>query len=182
MAKLQQAAHHKAKVCSFQRMDLDRIAELLRPFIGEEPLPQLLLQQVDTYVDLLLRWNARVNLTAIRDPETIVTRHFGESLFAARLITDCQPSAGSAIRELPHWRMSVPAQAFLAFPSSYSCRSRSDLNRVAEQESHFSARSAAGAETGSRGGILRRAEQWGKQATIVSLRAVEQFECVLPPR
>jgi len=33
---------------------------------------------------MLLRWNARINLTAIRDPEDIVPRHFGESLFAAR--------------------------------------------------------------------------------------------------
>jgi 16S rRNA (guanine527-N7)-methyltransferase len=31
----------------------------------------------------LLRWNARINLTAIRNPEEIVTRHFGESLFTA---------------------------------------------------------------------------------------------------
>ena len=31
-----------------------------------------------------LRWNDRVNLTAIREPEEIVTRHFGESIFAAR--------------------------------------------------------------------------------------------------
>jgi 16S rRNA (guanine527-N7)-methyltransferase len=41
------------------------------------------LQQILTYLDLLLRWNARVNLTAVREPEEIVTRHFGESLFAA---------------------------------------------------------------------------------------------------
>jgi 16S rRNA (guanine527-N7)-methyltransferase len=42
------------------------------------------LQSISTYINLLLRWNARINLTAIRDPEEIVTRHFGESLFAAR--------------------------------------------------------------------------------------------------
>ncbi|MGB2602112.1 MAG: 16S rRNA (guanine(527)-N(7))-methyltransferase RsmG [Candidatus Sulfotelmatobacter sp.] len=36
------------------------------------------------YIDILRRWNARINLTAIRDPEEIVTRHFGESLFVAR--------------------------------------------------------------------------------------------------
>src|ERR1019366_3265140 len=44
------------------------------------------LQNILTYIDLLLRWNARINLTAIRDPEEIVTRHFGESLFAARCL------------------------------------------------------------------------------------------------
>lgn len=31
-----------------------------------------------------MRWNSRISLTAIRDPEQIVTRHFGESLFLAR--------------------------------------------------------------------------------------------------
>ena len=34
------------------------------------------------YLDLLLRWNERTNLTAIREPGRIVQRHFGESLFA----------------------------------------------------------------------------------------------------
>jgi 16S rRNA (guanine527-N7)-methyltransferase len=41
------------------------------------------LQHISTYIDILLRWNARINLTAIRNEEEIVTRHFGESLFAA---------------------------------------------------------------------------------------------------
>ena len=43
-----------------------------------------LLRSISTYIDILLRWNARINLTAIRDPEEIVLRHFGESLFVAR--------------------------------------------------------------------------------------------------
>src|SRR6185312_8178771 len=42
------------------------------------------LTSISTYIDLLIRWNSRITLTAIRDPEQIVTRHFGESLFAAR--------------------------------------------------------------------------------------------------
>ncbi len=78
-----------------------RIAELLQPFLsripnpchsesgqrpGEEPavLSPTQLQGISTYIDILLRWNARTNLPAIRKPEEIVTRHFGESLFAAR--------------------------------------------------------------------------------------------------
>lgn len=36
------------------------------------------------YLDLLLKWNARLNLTAIRGPEEIVQRHFVECIFAAR--------------------------------------------------------------------------------------------------
>jgi 16S rRNA (guanine527-N7)-methyltransferase len=39
-----------------------------------------------TYLDLLLRWNQKINLTAIRTPEECVTRHFGESLYLARWI------------------------------------------------------------------------------------------------
>jgi 16S rRNA (guanine(527)-N(7))-methyltransferase RsmG len=80
-----------------------RIAELLEPFLGSAatpnhfhsepgqrpgPEPAFLtpaqLQHISTYIDILLRWNVRINLTAIRDPEDIVPRHFGESLFAAR--------------------------------------------------------------------------------------------------
>src|SRR5665811_2599333 len=67
-------------------METARIAELLAPFTGGETLPPRLLEALLRYLDLLLRWNARVNLTAVRDPETIVTRHFGESLFAARVL------------------------------------------------------------------------------------------------
>ena len=69
-------------------MDPARIAALLAPFLG--PVEddgadlQKLFRDISTYIDILLRWNARLNLTAIRDPDQIVTRHFGESLFAAR--------------------------------------------------------------------------------------------------
>ena len=58
------------------------IAELLTPYLPEAPAT--LIPQLSAYLDLLLKWNARTNLTAIRDPEEIVRRHFGESLFAAR--------------------------------------------------------------------------------------------------
>ena len=66
-----------------------RIADLLQPFLQEANDGRLtandaLCKRISTYIDILLHWNARINLTAIRDPEEIVTRHFGESLFAAR--------------------------------------------------------------------------------------------------
>jgi 16S rRNA (guanine527-N7)-methyltransferase len=65
-------------------MDPARITELLEPFLGTTRLTESQLNRISTYIDILLRWNARINLTAIRSPEEIVTRHFGESLFAAR--------------------------------------------------------------------------------------------------
>jgi 16S rRNA (guanine527-N7)-methyltransferase len=58
-----------------------RIAALLAPYLGDAPTPADLLSQLSAYLDLLVRWNARTNLTAIRDPERMVERHFGESLF-----------------------------------------------------------------------------------------------------
>ena len=64
-------------------MDSARIAALLGPFLDRSLAPAQL-DQISTYIDLLLRWNARTNLTAIRNPDQIVTRHFGESFFLAR--------------------------------------------------------------------------------------------------
>jgi len=62
-----------------------QIATLLTPYFEGEAPPELY-PQISTYLDLLLKRNARTNLTAIRDPQEIVRRHFGESLFAARHI------------------------------------------------------------------------------------------------
>jgi 16S rRNA (guanine(527)-N(7))-methyltransferase RsmG len=79
-----------------------RIAELLEPFLESTTLDRGLttadLARISTYIDILLRWNARINLTAIRDPEQIVTRHFGESLFAARHLFPHRTIASAAER------------------------------------------------------------------------------------
>ena len=42
------------------------------------------LEQITAYLALLEKWNARINLTAIRDEAGILTRHFGESFFLAQ--------------------------------------------------------------------------------------------------
>ena len=64
------------------------IAHLLQPFIQ---LDETRLRSISIYIDLLLKWNARMNLTAIREPNEIVQRHFGESLFAAKYLLDQHP-------------------------------------------------------------------------------------------
>jgi 16S rRNA (guanine527-N7)-methyltransferase len=64
-------------------MDTARIPALLVPYLRQSLSP-FQLDQISIYIDLLQRWNARINLTAIRNEEEIVTRHFGESLFMAR--------------------------------------------------------------------------------------------------
>ncbi len=67
------------------------IASLLQPFYPETN--GLLLEQLSRYLDLLMKWNVRTNLSAIRDPEEVVRRHFGESLFTALHL----PSKGSLL-------------------------------------------------------------------------------------
>ena len=42
--------------------------------------------QIQQYTELLLRWNEKVNLTAIRDPLEILYRHFCESMYGAVVI------------------------------------------------------------------------------------------------
>jgi hypothetical protein len=63
-------------------VDQTRLHQLLQPF-GLDLTPEKA-EKTLAYLTLLLRWNQKINLTAIRDPEECVTRHFGESLFIAR--------------------------------------------------------------------------------------------------
>jgi 16S rRNA (guanine527-N7)-methyltransferase len=108
-------------------VDSARIADLLSPFLTspchseersdeESAVPSLgtvQLHQISTYLDLLLRWNVRINLTAVRGPEHIVTRHFGESLFAARcLFPDTgAPSAATSAQYPPDVQRDHPPGA-----------------------------------------------------------------------
>jgi 16S rRNA (guanine527-N7)-methyltransferase len=86
-------------------MDANRISELLRPFLtaGAALEPVTLnsdqLRSISTYIDLMLRWNARINLTAVREPDAIITRHFGDSLFLAACLVPAAAITGS---KLPH--------------------------------------------------------------------------------
>src|SRR5246500_559915 len=97
-------------------MKPDRTAELLEPSLAPSTRPferchsearsaeesavlaAAQLQSISTYIDILQRWNARINLTAIRDEEEIVTRHFGESLFAARHLFRPCSSVASVVK------------------------------------------------------------------------------------
>lgn len=73
-------------------LDDKQILRLLQPYLEGGPAAvaarltperqQALVESLGVYLDLLVRWNERTNLTAIRQPEAMVQRHFGESLFA----------------------------------------------------------------------------------------------------
>jgi 16S rRNA (guanine527-N7)-methyltransferase len=58
---------------------------VIRHALGEFNLPayddQVL--QIQQYIEILLAWNEKINLTAIRDPLEILYRHFCESMYAS---------------------------------------------------------------------------------------------------
>ncbi len=51
---------------------------------GLEPLTEEVLARLETYLALLLRWNSKLNLTAVREPEAIIQRHFVECVQCAQ--------------------------------------------------------------------------------------------------
>ncbi|WP_050060663.1 16S rRNA (guanine(527)-N(7))-methyltransferase RsmG [Silvibacterium bohemicum] len=53
---------------------------------GLNPLAPGVSAKFAQYLELLLKWNAKLNLTAIRTPEDIVRRHFLECIQCAQLI------------------------------------------------------------------------------------------------
>jgi 16S rRNA (guanine527-N7)-methyltransferase len=54
--------------------------EELRPY-GLTPTAEFC-EKTRAYIELLLRWNRRISLTAVTNPSQILRFHFGESLFA----------------------------------------------------------------------------------------------------
>ncbi len=62
-----------------------RLNELLQE-AGLEPLHSEAGRRFETYLSLIIRWNARINLTSIRDAEGILARHFVESIACARML------------------------------------------------------------------------------------------------
>lgn len=162
-------------------MDLPRIAALLAPFLAGATLTDAQLSQLSTYLDLLLRWNARINLTAVRDPERTVTRHFGESLFtAAQLFPDRRLAAGDWLLDLGSGagfpglpiKIWAPALRVTLIESQY--RKAIFLREVirALALSAIDVHPARAEEFKLAAGDWRRA--------TITLRAVEKFDRILP--
>src|SRR5450755_2883251 len=61
----------------------------LNSMLSEARLDQLesaTIEKFESYLALLLRWNSRVNLTATRDEDGILKRHFVESIACAEAL------------------------------------------------------------------------------------------------
>lgn len=70
-------------------MRSDPASDRLNELLAESNLRILQLsqsKQFNDYLSLILRWNARTNLTSVRDPETILARHFVESIACAQTL------------------------------------------------------------------------------------------------
>ncbi len=157
-------------------MDPARIAELLCPFHPGD-LSARQLEQISAYLDLLLRWNARMNLTSVREPESIVTRHFGESLFAAAQlfpaghlpVGECRLldiGSGAGFPGLPI-KIWAPPLALTLIESRE--RKAVFLREVVRTLALDQVTVFCG-----------RAEDFPGRADVVTLRAVERFEDILP--
>ena len=63
----------------------ERLNEMLVE-AGQAPLDVAQGRSFEAYLSLFVRWNARVNLTSIRDEQGILYRHFVESIVCARAL------------------------------------------------------------------------------------------------
>ena len=64
-------------------MTSEEIGKIFRT-AGLEPLSGKALVRFESYLALLLRWNSKLNLTAVREPQAIVHRHFVECVQCAQ--------------------------------------------------------------------------------------------------
>jgi 16S rRNA (guanine527-N7)-methyltransferase len=165
-----------------------RIAELVNPYMVGLDLPPAIYGRLNAYLDLLLRWNARTNLTAIRDPEAIVTRHFGESLFAAKVLLEHvlqvpaalgvwrQPAAGlhgmsdATLTDLGSGAGFPGLPIKLAIPDLRVTLIESQNKKATFLKEVIRALKLGGIEVYS-----GRGETWEKTADVVTMRAVEKF-------
>jgi 16S rRNA (guanine527-N7)-methyltransferase len=145
------------------------IARLLEPFIE---LDETQLRAISTYIDLLLKWNARINLTAIREPGEIVQRHFGESLFAAKHLleqklpqTAVDLGSGAGFPGVPFALLAPEIQVTLIESQQ---KKATFLKELVHALGLKSARV-----------FSDRAENYPGTADLVMLRAVEKFEQAL---
>ena len=157
-----------------QVMSPDRIADLLSPFIEGASLSESQLDQIAGYAALLEKWNARMNLTAVRNSEEVITRHFGESLFAARILfpnpeaetTAIDIGSGAGFPGLP-LKIWAPALELTLIESNQ--RKAVFLREVVRTLNLQNVKV-----------LSERAEQVSAHADLVTIRAVERFEQILP--
>ncbi|MCI0350650.1 MAG: 16S rRNA (guanine(527)-N(7))-methyltransferase RsmG [Acidobacteriales bacterium] len=153
--------------------DLLSIAAQLKPFLRGRELSSQQLEQVHNYLDLLLRWNARINLTALREPGEIVTRHFGESFFLASTIMDTTPAHDVVDVGSGAGFPGVPLKIFA--PAVQVTLVESNNKKATFLKEVIRALTLTGINV-----FGGRAQDFAGEADLVTMRAVEKFEQALP--
>lgn len=147
------------------------IAALLGPFVVRQITPELA-TQIEAYLALLAKWNRTTNLTAIRVPEQIIERHFGEAFFAAeRLLSPADVTvmdlgSGAGFPGLP-MAMLAPAAKFTLVEAQ--AKKATFLKEVVRHLGLKNVKVFAG-----------RAEEYALTADLVTMRAVERFVDMVP--
>jgi 16S rRNA (guanine527-N7)-methyltransferase len=169
-------------------MDRGRIAELLKSFLAV-PLSDIQLESISTYINILERWNQKVNLTAVRRPEEVVTRHFGESLFAAQRLFPSSVRVGADAPVCPAGRSAairlIDVGSGAGFPGLpiklWAPAIHLTLIESNAKKATF-LREVIRALTLTYVNVFAgRADDFsGPAAEVVTLRAVERFESALP--
>ena len=155
-------------------VDQARIRELLAPFLPA-PLTDAQLAQISTYLDVLLRWNARMNLTAVRHPDQIVTRHFGESLFAAARLFPTPPAPGASLLDFGSGAgfPGLPIKIFVPPLRVTLLESQNKKATFLREVMRALRLTDVNVHAG-------RAEDFDAAADVVTFRAVERFDQALP--
>ncbi len=101
---------------------------------GIDPAPALL-DAIATYIELLLRWNRKINLTAITDPREMLVRNFAESFLAARWLRGatgrlCDVGSGAGFPGLALKLLLPDWDVVLIEPNAKKCAFLAEAARV----------------------------------------------------
>jgi 16S rRNA (guanine527-N7)-methyltransferase len=154
-------------------MEPDRLRALLAPFVTGLTGAQL--QQLGDYLGLLLKWNRRINLTAVRSEEEIVTRHFGESLFAAEHLLETRNSKLETAFDLGSGAGFPGLPLKIYAPTMHVTLIESRQKKAAFLREVIRVLELPGIDV-----FAGRAESLTRTAGLVTLRAVERFAEALP--
>jgi 16S rRNA (guanine527-N7)-methyltransferase len=154
-------------------MDEERIGLRLNALLASASLVRLDANQAaafEIYLSLILRWNARTNLTAIRDVDGILARHFVESIACAQALP-------------PEIKTLLDYGSGAGFPGIPIAVCRPGIQvTLAESQGKKAAFLQEAVRTLGLGAKVypHRAEALGQEFDCVTLRAVEQMPKAVP--
>ena len=150
---------HASSIDAAQRLNSALLAA------GMPPLEPFLTARFDTYLSLFVRWNQRVNLSAIRHQGGIISRHFVESISCALAL----PVGISSLLDLGS------GGGFPGIPIAL-CRPEISVTLAESNGKKAAFLQEAGRQLGLSTKVHgRRAEELGEVFDCVTMRAVDRM-------